>query len=295
MHQDFSRAIIPNSNNEVENVWSENNRIESNESLAERLGIAPEELDKLFYDIVAEESNDGLIYCYRIEFFEDCPLYILEKIIGLESGNIVRVPPETFDYQGYDYQEQFDAVSDNKSPYDNFLEEVENLKILIDLPVDSDVQRILYRQIFISIIGLMETFLSDTFINETMGEESFFKNFVRTHPEFRKRKFELRDIFEESANLRESAKMIMLDMIYHKLPDVREMYREAFKINFPPIRTMLGYVRDRHDLVHRSGKRKDGSFLEVDRSLLHTLINDATLFVKQIEDEIYYSYMDIPF
>lgn len=69
-------------------------------------------------------------------------------------------------------------------------------------------------------------------------------------------------------------------MIYHKLPEVREMYRATFEIDFPPIRKMVGDVRDRHDLVHRNGKRKDGSLLVVERSILLALAEDTTAFVK---------------
>lgn len=149
--------------------------IRSGESLAEALGISPEELEKLDYDICPEASDEGLIYCYRIEFSDECPLYILEKIQNLEDENIVRVAPGVFDYDHYDYEEQFEAVSDNKSPFENFFEEIANLNRLIDLQVGIDIQGILYRQIFISIIGLMETFLSDMFINQTMNEDSYLK------------------------------------------------------------------------------------------------------------------------
>lgn len=269
--------------------------IRSDETLADQLGITPEELEQLDYEIDIEASNDGLIYCYRVEFSEECPLYILDKIVGLEEERIVRLSPGIFDYDKYDYDAQYDAVSDNKSPLNNFYEEMANIQQLIELPVETHIQSILFRQVFVNIIGLMETFLSDTFINLTLRDDIFFRNFIKTHPAFRERKFELRDIFEESSNIRDTAKVVMLDMIYHKLPEVREMYRATFKVNFPTIKTMQGYVRDRHDLVHRNGKRKDDTILEIDKELLLRLVNDTTVFVKEIAKEIFHAQNDLPF
>ena len=269
--------------------------IRSDELLAEQLGITPEELDEMDYELDAETSEDGLIYGYYMQFSEECPLYILDKISGLEDGNIVRLPPGTFDYARYEYDVQFAAVSANDAPTTTFLDEINNLKQLIDLPVEPPVQDILFRQVFIHVIGLMETFLSDTFINLTLNEDIFFRNFIRTHPAFREQKFELRDIFDESAKLRDTAKRVMLDMIYHKLPEVREMYRATFDIQFPAIKTMIAYVRDRHDLVHRNGKRKDGSILVIDKPLLLAVVSDATAFVEAISEAVSYVQNDIPF
>lgn len=161
--------------------------------------------------------------------------------------------------------------------------------------VEPPGQEILFRQVFIHVIGLMETFLSDTFINLTLNEDIFFRNFIRSHPAFRGQKFELRHIFDESVKLHDTAKRVMLYMIYHKLPEVREMYRATFDIQFPPIKTMFAYVRDRHDLVHRNGKRKDGSILVIDKSLLLALVSDATAFVEAISEAVSYAQNDIPF
>ncbi|MDR7088604.1 hypothetical protein [Cellvibrio fibrivorans] len=269
--------------------------IQSAESLADALGITPEELDILHYEIDTEESSDGLIYCYRLEFSEECPLHILDKILGLEDGRVVRVNPAVFDYERYDYEERFNAVTDNDSPIDHFSNELACLKKLLELPVSPDIEPILYRQIFISTIGLMETFLSDTFINQTMDEDIYFRNFISTHPEFGKRKFELRDIFKESEKLKDSAKIVMLDMIYHKLPEVREMYRSTFEMDFPSIKTMFGYVRDRHDLVHRSGKRKDGSLLVIEKSSLLIMISDTESFIDSVAKNMSDSYINLIF
>ena len=75
------------------------------------------------------------------------------------------------------------------------------------------------------------------------------------------------------------------------------MYRATFDIQFPAIKTMIAYVRDRHDLVHRNGKRKDGSILVIDKPLLLALVSEATSFVEAISEAISEAVIqnDIPF
>lgn len=255
----------------------------SNESLAEALGILPEELDEIDYTIHEQSSEDGLVYCYDVEFAEDTPLQILKKIKGLQGGRFVTLSSNFFDV----YEDGLiDAVLNNRSPFDTFYAEILNTKKLIDVPLDSKLQSILYKQVFVTIIGLMETYLSDTLINKTLENEIFFENYIKSHPEFRARKFELREIFEQSQKITQTAKIVMLDTIYHKLPEVKETYISTFGIHFPSIQIMQKHVRDRHDIVHRSGERKDGTTIPLSADYLFELIQDTISFITQINQAI---------
>jgi hypothetical protein len=250
--------------------------------LADKLGISFEELCQTDYEIDTDESSDGLIYGYRIVFSEDSPKSILDKIERLEDGRTVRLEPWEFD-QDYDYEEQFEAITDNQDFLQKFKDELENLKSLSSLTTpDSKTKDILNRQIFISVIGTMETFLSDAFINLTFDNEDYFKNFIETHPEFKKQNFELREIYKEYDKLEETAKRVMLDTIYHNLPTVSQMFADTFKIEFPSIKEVYELVLKRHDLVHRNGKTKDGNPVVTDDNAINNLMEKVTKFVDEI-------------
>jgi hypothetical protein len=75
------------SNRQLEEIQEEQAHIE----IAEKIGITYEELCQLDCDIDTNESSDGLIYEHIITFSEDSPKEILDKIVGLENGNSVRV------------------------------------------------------------------------------------------------------------------------------------------------------------------------------------------------------------
>ena len=187
---------------------------ESDRHLADLLGITYEELTELDYEIETDESKDGLVYNYRVEFDKDyAPKSILQKIKNLEDGCRVNLQPWHLE-QDYDYEEQYEAIIENKEYLQKFRDELSNLKLINELDVpDKSLKDILTRQLYISVIGTMETFLSNAFINLTNDRDDFFRNFIETHPEFKKRKFELRKIFVEYDKLRETAKFVMLDYL----------------------------------------------------------------------------------
>ncbi len=237
--------------------------------LANIIGITYEDLIKTDYKIESDESNDGLVYQYRIVFSDSSPREILNKIERLEKDNrTVTIEPWEFDVE-IDYDEQFNAIITNVNHRKKFNNEIENLKQVNEITLDDPkLEKILKRQIFISVIGTMETFLSDTFIKLTFDDQSNFRRFIETHPEFKKQKFELREIFSETQKLKEIAKKVMLDTIYHNLPTIKEMFTKTFEIQFPDIKDVYKLVIKRHDLVHRNGKTKDGKEIQLDKPLL---------------------------
>lgn len=78
-----------------------------------KLGIAPEYIDQITYDIEeGHVSNDGLVYYYLCRFSEDSPERIIKNINGIEKdtvGYYVRVEPwelETEEPEQYDEPEE---------------------------------------------------------------------------------------------------------------------------------------------------------------------------------------------
>lgn len=258
----------------------------SDKELAKKLGITYDELLELDYEIDTEESEDGLIYNYIIGFSDDAPREILDKIQGIDEDDHVWLPSWELGNDDY-YEEQYEAIIANKKFLIKFQEEIGNLEHLNEIDLfDKNLETILKRQIFSSVIGTLETFLSDTFINLTMDNDNYFKNFVETYPEFKQRKFELRHLFVEEGRIKETVKKVLLDIIYHDLPKISNMYAATFKIEFPKIGLLMKSTLTRHDLVHRNGKTKDGKDVIVDKSTIIELIEKVKEFVADIANAL---------
>jgi len=273
--------------------WWLESQMTRTEKLADALEISLLDLEQLDFEIEIDSSKEGLVYGYRVVFSEDSPHEILEQIPGLENGNTVYLAPSTLE-DHYDYDEQFNAVTANTDYREHFFSEIENLKSLLSIELDSKaLATILRRQVFIGVIGSMETFLSDAFINETLSEEYFFRRFVESHPAFGKRKFELKDIFVEREKIKETAKEVMLDTNYHNLSSVRKMFQSTFEIVFPDIAEAQKYVSIRHDLVHRNGKTKDGEKIVLDDDLIEGLFKCIGDLVNEVSNSLVFS--EVPF
>nr|WP_321453838.1 hypothetical protein [uncultured Carboxylicivirga sp.] len=252
-----------------------------NPFIADVLGISYEELLLLNYKF-SKTCNDT--YC--VEFDPESPTEILNKIDRLKEGNLAYIQPYELNTEQY-YQVEYDSISNNINPFNKFQLELDNLLLLSNTLLEpKNLNDILNRQIFIGVIGTMESFLSEVFIATTMNNVNYFKKFIETHPEFKKQKFELRQIFMEKDKLEETAKKVMLETIYHNLPAIREMYKSTFEIEFPEISNVYKHVLTRHDLVHRNGLTKEGEKVKTDTQTLKQLIEDVTNFISSIADQL---------
>jgi hypothetical protein len=265
--------------------WMEMQEIKEETQLAERLGLTYDELNETDWHIERDESKDGFLY-QHIVYFHDGPKKILKKIIGLNSDNQVWLDSyeeddDVDDY--YDYEEQFDAIIANKHYYDSFQKEVRNLEKLNNTALENEeLENILKKQLYVSAIGILETFLSETFINQTDEQPEYFKKFVETFPDFSKQKFQLNEIFTHYEKLKKTARKEMLEVIYHNLDKVQNMYVATFNIKFPDIAELSKLIVTRHDLVHRNGKTKEEEEVKIDKEIITELLEKISNFVEEI-------------
>jgi hypothetical protein len=264
----------------------ENITNEKKAHLANELGFNPADLEFLNFDIRKVEDLHGDVV-YRFILLGDNPNEIVEKIIELVDKE-VEIPDYIFeddDEEWYDY----DYVS-SKEPNQNleiFLNELENLSRLNKMPVsDYQMLNILKKQIYIGIIGSMETYLSDTFIGLVLGDRTYLERFIATTPEFTKRKFELREIFSTYREIEKTAQDVMLDVIYHDLAKVRLMYIQTFEMDFPSIKEVFKCIKVRHDLVHRNGKTKDRQIIKLNERIIDDTLKTIQNFIVDIAGRI---------
>lgn len=255
------------------------------EQLAHKLGISYDELSQLNHKIETEESDDGIIYNYIISFDKDSPNEILEKIKGLDQKNQVWLSPS--EYEGdYYYEEQYRAIVSNKYFYESFLQALSSAERLNNIDIDGgQLTATLKQQIYVSIMAALEAFLSETFINLTNDHEEYFRNFIETFPDFKERKFEMSRIFAEQEKIKDTAKKVMVEIIYHNLAKVSKMYSSTFKMEFPDIAELSKCVSIRHDLVHRNGKTTEGKVVIIDKEVITDLIDKTGAFVKEIANK----------
>lgn len=252
------------------------------ENLAEALGICWDELSQLNYKITQNLSNEGLLCGYVVTFSSDSDASILSKIVGISGERSISLSPWIFE-RSYEDEYALGAIAQNIDHRARFFQEMEGSVSLQNLRTeDYATRQLLLRQIFISIIGALETFLSDLFIVKTLSSKWYLQEFVKNHPEFKNQKISISEIYSVSETIRERAKTIMVNTIYHKLPIVREMYTQTFSTKFPDISSLQKYILIRHDLVHRNGRTIEGKLVKVNDNLINELREVSISFVDEL-------------
>lgn len=256
-------------------------------NIAHSIGLTYEELLALDYNFITEKTKDQKIKSYKLIISEDTPIHIRNKIINLEDDlKTVYIEPYEIKFGSY-YQYEYESISENDRHFEKFNSEINNLVLLSKIETETPkLKNILLRQVFIGIIGSLETFLSEVFIVLTLSNRKYLENFVKTFPEFQKTKFALSEIFIQHDKISETAKKAMIDIIYHNLVIVKNMYNSTFEINFPEIGEVNKFIIKRHDLVHRNGKTKDGEKLGINNVEIESMVIIIKTFVNEISSEL---------
>ncbi len=244
-------------------------------------------------------DNDDYTTCPKCE--EEYNITVWASYVGgyidiqeLDDESEVEVEEIPEPYEDY-YEERYEAISENKLFFKNYQTEIDSLIKLNKIELgEVEINKTLNRQIFTGVITAVETFLSDTFINLTMTNDEYLRNFIETHPEFKKRKIEFKEIYKAKENIKKIAKEVMLDMLYHDLPKIREMFKSTFKIDFPELKDLIKEVSIRHHLVHRSGKTKDGIIIEISKDDVARVIDTSNKFVDKIAAELNLKELEFP-
>lgn len=255
-----------------------NQRDVFHEKIAERLGITCDEVDEIEPEVNEDTGNDGAVYGYYLTFKEDAPRNILDKIEGLDDNDYIWMDIYDEDDSVYD-EKQYDYIVKKQSPYNDFLFSIDEILQLMNVPVknEKNLRYILYRQIYSSIISIMEAYLFERILLSIDKDDNLLANYFLikngTH-NFNKDDVKL---------LR---KHLMEKVVYHRLNRVSEIYEATFKFHFPAYKEIEKSIDVRHDIVHRNGKTTNGQLVIISRKNIEHLSGQVKSFVYKIEYNI---------
>ncbi len=236
----------------------------------------------------SQTDNDGYAICGNCDKRFD--IYIFVTYAG--GSGVVDILPDNYEIEIEEfaepyYDEQYEAISSNTEFLMTFNQDLDDVIELIAIePAEEKLLTLFHRQLYSSVIGIMETYLSDAFINTVFKSDDNLKKFFKSFKEFDKQKIAISAVFDFEDKAKSVAKKAMLDVIYHNLPKVSGMYKDTFGIKFPKYGEISKAVSKRHDLVHRNGKDKDGNEVIVNSDMVIKLINEVRTFVTQIDNQI---------
>lgn len=243
----------------------------------------------LHYATITFESEQGNYQVEATWNIWEYPIGAINHIDTEVEGGELLQDFDDFQLPHEDYvdEDQLDAILSNTEFYCTFSDEVSSLRILNSLTIaDFNAQKTLKRQIFISAVTCLETYLSDAFINTVLSNKKYLESFFSSFKEFKDRKIEMNKLFSYFDKAEEMAKKAMLEVIYHNLPKVSNMYKFTFDIALPDFSKIQKDVAIRHDLVHRNGKTKEGEEILIDEMDVNKVICRIENFVNVLDQKL---------
>ncbi|MBW4667923.1 MAG: hypothetical protein KME60_10950 [Cyanomargarita calcarea GSE-NOS-MK-12-04C] len=228
------------------------------------------------------------------------------SILAKIQGEVIQEDEkwEIFDYEvleadfyppnDNDYDEYYSSVIlSNTDFYGTFLESLEKIEALLyaEVPVINqentvDVRQYLFRLLYINVITVLETFLSDAFINTVLQKRVLIRKFVESNPEFAKQKFSLQELFSTVDKIDDEVKKYLSSQMWHNLKKVKPMYKATLDIEFPEdLKKFFKAIDVRHDLVHRNGKSKSGEEIILTPENMKELVADIRKLVDYIHNQ----------
>lgn len=260
-----------------------------------------EEFETGSIQIPTPEINDEKIKEYPESHY--CPICNLGfeiKILYSSAGIEVCVDKEEIieinendslsDRIADEYEEywQISAILEGQNHFDTFRLGINYIDLLSELKnhANQGLKRIILMNCYLGLVTQLETYLMNTLVTNVLNEEAYFKNFIEAFEDFKKHKFSISEIYIKQNELDSIVKKKLSGLIYHNLYKIKPIYKAVFKIKFPEISELIKIINIRHDIVHRSGKCKNGSFIKIDEEIF----NDAKLkindFVETIEEKM---------
>jgi hypothetical protein len=131
-----------------------------------------------------------------------------------------------------------------------------------------DGSHLINRMVFSHLIGALEAFLGDTFINAVMNDEEKKKKLLQFDSELAGRRFGLSEINADPDLVNKEIRSYLRSVLYHNIAKVHVMYKnvlgiDVFELLGEKKSDLFKAVEYRHDCVHRNGFDKDGVKLEV--------------------------------
>jgi hypothetical protein len=178
------------------------------------------------------------------------------------------------------------AIIPLKDYYIEFKKSILNIQNLSNVGcIDKSLESHYFGMLYSSVITSLETYLYDAIRFKIDNNIQFLEVFVETFEKYQKEKLKFSDIYTEYSNIELKVKESLSNLIYHRLDIVENIYSAVFSISFKDKDFMNNSVQNRHDLIHRNGKKIDGTNHNISKGDVLELCGKTSSFIENIEEQ----------
>lgn len=179
--------------------------------------------------------------------------------------------------------------------YDEYQEKISGIMEVLDLlKVATDNQKHeLIIMAYGNVFTALDTFVADTILTRITHDQNSFLECISCLKLKCEEKEELKKQIHRmwNENLLGDMEQKVIDNVlktsFCDIDTIKKFYKKVFHVSiFDKEGKMRKYFHNRHLIIHRNGKRKDGTFIIDSAENIYTLIRDINTFVRQIMTEI---------
>ena len=218
------------------------------------------------------------------DFQELCEMYgrspddpdFIDDLIDEMGGESVL---EQEDYEWY-------KENENKKHYELLMEQLKSVDIILELEVPEKAKFSLLVMTHAHVVSTIEGYLAGVFIHQVCNSEELTRKLVESDPEFSKRKFTLREIYQENDALKVTVASYLKDLIFHDLKKIKPMYETVLDHKFSDLSWLFKAVDIRHHCAHRAGYDKEGVKVDINVESISDLLGNVTDLANEIDSTI---------
>lgn len=219
------------------------------------------------YEVVCEHCD----HCFPITIYNS----MYEGDVEVEDVDDVAVEEEYAeeedDYGNY----VFDVTPEQLT---NVLAEIETLS--------APSKEYLYRQLYAGAITSMEAFLSSTLLKVVLSSTENKRKFVEKYLPYRDEHISFANIYEQMDKVDIKIQETLRGLMYHNLGKIKPIYKDVLNIDLGDIRDIMKAVQIRHDIVHRSGKDKNGNLHDIKKEDVTTLVEKVSFLMSAVSSKL---------
>nr|WP_320125676.1 hypothetical protein [uncultured Shewanella sp.] len=163
------------------------------------------------------------------------------------------------DEDDYDWYEE----NENKDHHDLLTEQLDSVDQILNLTVPGDAKFSFLVMIHAHVVSAIEGYLAGVFIHLVCNSEVLTRKLIESDPEFSKRKFTLREIYQEQDALKVTVASYLKGLIFHDLKKIQPMYKSVLGYELSNLSWLFKAVELRHHCVHRAGYDKEGNKIDL--------------------------------
>lgn len=186
-------------------------------------------------------------------------------------------------YYSNDESDELYWYIESKTHHEILQNHLKSVRTLLEAEVPADTLFSLWVMLHGHVVSAVEGYLAGVFIHKVTNSEELIKKLVETDPEFSKRTFSLKEIFEKQSSLKVTVATYLKDLIFHDLKKVKPMFKDVLGHDFEDISWLFRDVAKRHDCVHRAGYNKEGEAIDVSKQSILELLDKVEDLAASVE------------